>query len=95
LEEIIDWESEKGQNIKKVRESNEKWKNLPLEDNKYILSVYYHDIKGRKGESGVVERGSFFRYHPKTKKPFFVKVPDWIYKNIRANCDSFEVIIKD
>lgn len=92
LEEIIDWDSEKGQIIKAARIKSGKWKNLPIEDNKYIVSIYYHDLIGRNKERGVIERGvPMFRYNPKTKEPFFEKVPDWIYKSIMLQCETFSV----
>ena len=73
LEEIIDWESPKGAKIKEARLKSGKWKDLPLEDNKYIVSIYYHDLMGRKGEKGVAERGvPIFRNHPKTGAPFLL-----------------------
>ena len=97
LEEIIDWNSPKGKLIKDLRVKSGKWKDLPLEENKYIVSVYYHDITGRKGERGVVERGvSMFQFHPqKPKVAFFEKAPDWIYKEIIKQCESFEVELKE
>jgi hypothetical protein len=92
LEEIIDWDSNKGKAIKKYRELSGKWKDLPIEENKYIVSIFHHDLIGRKGQSGVVERClPMFRYHPKTRKPFFEKVPDWIYKEIMKKCVTFEI----
>jgi len=96
VEEIIDWKSEKGRKIKKAREMSGKWKDLPIEDSKFILSIYYHDLEGRKGEEGVVDRGvSMFQYHPKTKLPFIEKVPDWIFKMIKNKCETFEVELKN
>lgn len=96
VEEIIDWESEKGKKIKKAREMSGKWKNLSIEENKYILSIYYHDLKGKKGESGIVERGvSMFRFHPKTNHVFFEKVPGWIFKLIKEKCEIFDVELKE
>jgi hypothetical protein len=97
LEEIIDWKSPKGKLIKDLRIKSGKWKGLPLEENKYIVSVYYHDIAGRKGERGVVERGvSMFQFHPKNPKAaFFEKAPDWIYKEIMKQCEAFEVELKE
>ena len=95
LEEIIDWESEKGKTIKKYRELSGKWKDLPLEKNKYIVSVYHHDLIGRKGQVGVIDRSlPMFRFHPKTGKPFFEKIPDWIYKEIMKKCEVFQIEIK-
>lgn len=95
LEEIIDWESEKGKRIKAARELSGKWKDLSIEDNKYLVSIYYHDIVGRRGQQGVVEQSfPMFRYHPKTKKPFFEKVPDWIYREILKKCETFDVELK-
>lgn len=96
LEEIIDWDSSKGKLIKEARIKSGKWKNLPLEDNKYIISIYYHDLKGRDGQKGVVERGvPMFRGHPETGTPFFEKVPDWLYKEIMKKCEEFDVELKD
>ena len=92
LEEIIDWGSEKGQKIKQARLMSGKWKDLVIEDNKYIVSIYYHDLIGRKGQRGVAERGvAMFRYDPETKAPFFEKIPDWIYREIIKNCEIFKV----
>jgi len=92
LEEIIDWASPKGQQIKQARLASGKWKDLPLEENRFVVSVYYHDIVGRKGEKGVAERGvSMFRHNPVTGKPFFEKAPDWIYREIMKKCETFTV----
>lgn len=92
LEEIIDWDSAKGKMIKAARVKSGKWKNLPIEENKYIISIYYHELIGRNGERGVVERGvAMFRNHPKTGVAFFEKVPDWIYREIIKECEKFEI----
>jgi len=92
LEDIIDWNSDKGKKIKNLREKSGKWKDLPLEDSKYIFSVYYHDLEGRNGEVGVVERGMpMFSKDPKTGAPFFLKIPDWIFKEIMRKCETFEI----
>ena len=96
LEEIIDWGSEKGEKIKAARLKTGKWKKLPLEESKYIISVFYHDLIGRKGQKGVAERGmSVFRYHPKTGEPFFEVIPDWIYKEIMKKCEKFRIEMDD
>jgi hypothetical protein len=92
LEEIIDWASPKGQQIKRARLASGKWKDLPLEECRYLISIYYHDIEGRKGQPGVAERGAvMFRYHPTTGQTFFEKVPDWIYREIMKQCEVFNV----
>lgn len=92
LEEIIDWDSEKGQKIKKARVDSGKWKGLPLEDNRYLFSIYYHDLMGRGGKRGVIGRGvPMFSKDPETGADFFEKIPDWIYKEIRKQCERFEV----
>jgi len=92
LEEIIDWGSEKGQKIKQARESSGKWEGLSIEDNKYIVSIYYHDLVGRNKERGVVERGvPLFRAHPVSGAPFFEKIPEWIYREIAKKCESFKI----
>jgi hypothetical protein len=92
LEEIIDWDSDKGQKIKQVRLDSGNWKDLPLEDNRYLFSIYYHDLKGRKGKKGVIGRGvPMFSKDPETGADFFEKVPDWIYRDIRKQCERFDV----
>jgi hypothetical protein len=96
IEDIIDWSSEKGKLIKEARLKTNKWNNLPLEDNKYILSIYFHDLVGRKGQKGVVQRGTpMFSGHPQTHEPFFIKAPDWLFKEIAKKCESFNVYKKD
>jgi hypothetical protein len=95
LEEIIDWGSDNGKRIKKARTDSGKWANLPLEESKYIVSIYYHDLIGREGQRGVAERGvPLFRYDPETRVPFFERIPDWIYKEILKQCESFKVELK-
>lgn len=92
LEDIIDWSSPKGQQIKQARIASGKWKDLPLEENKYIVSVYYHDIVGRKNQKGLAERGvCMFQHHPVSGHAFFNKVPDWIYREILKQCETFNV----
>lgn len=96
LEEIIDWASPKGKLIKDLREKSGKWGNLSIEDNKYILSIYYHDLKGKKGEEGSIERGvPMFLCHPKTGADFFTKVPDWIRAEIDKPCEEFDALLRD
>ena len=95
LEDIIDWDSPKGVKIKELRLKSGKWKDLPLEDNRYIFSVYYHDVDGRNGKQGVIERGvPLFSKDPKTGMAFFTKVPEWVYKELARKCETFEVVDK-
>ena len=92
VEEIIDWESEKGKKIKEARLKTGKWNNFPLEDNKYILSVYYPELLGRKGEKGVIERGvSSFSKDPTTGAPFFDVLPEWMFKEMSAKCKELNI----
>lgn len=92
LEEIIDWDSEKGKRIKAERLKTNKWDELPLEDSRYVFSVYYHDLIGRNGKRGVIQPGvCLFSKDPKTGEPFFEKVPDWLYKEIMKKCKTFEI----
>jgi hypothetical protein len=92
LEQIIDWCSDTGKKIKEARQKSGKWEGLPLEDNRYIFSVYYHELTGRTGQLGVVERGvPMFSKDPKSGAPFFVKIPDWIFKEIQKKCVVFDV----
>jgi len=96
LEDIIDWDTERGRLIKEAREKSGKWKDLPIEENKYLVSIFYPDITGRKGEQGVAERSiPLFRKHPKNGVPFFTKVPEWLYKELFRKCESFTVARKD
>lgn len=92
LESIIDWNSTDGKIIKDARIKSGKWENLPLEDNKFIFSIYYHDVIGRGGKQGVIERGiPLFSKDPKLGLPFFIKIPDWVYKEILKKCETFTV----
>lgn len=92
LEEILDFSSPKGKKIKELREKSGKWKDLPIEDNKYIFSIYYHDVDGRNSQKGVIERGvPMFSKDPKTGAPFFIPVPDWLYRELIKKCEVFEV----
>jgi len=89
IEEIIDWESDIGKAIKEERIASSKWTDLPIEDNKYILSVYYHELIGRNGEQGVIQRGvPMFQKNPKTGKDFFMKAPSGIFKEIAKECEK-------
>ena len=91
LETVIDWNTETGQRIKKARLDSGKWKGLPLEDNKYIFSVYFHDVIGRKGQQGTIDRIPMFSKNPENEELFFVKIPDWIFKEISKKCENFSV----
>jgi hypothetical protein len=92
VEEILDWGSDKGQKIKAARLKTGKWANLPMEDCKYILSIYHMDLIGRGGQHGLIERGvPVFSKHPETREPFFEKVPDWFYKEVMKKCISLDI----
>jgi hypothetical protein len=92
IEEIIDWDTPKGQKILELRKKSGKWEGLSMMDCKYIISVYYHDLTGRNGEKGVAERGQpIFDKDPVTGAPFFVVVPDWILKEILKKCETFNI----
>jgi hypothetical protein len=92
IEEILDWDSPKGRKIRELRVKSGKWVSLPMEDCKFLVSTYFHDLKGRNGEQGVAERGQpMFSKNPDTGAPFFVKVPDWIYKEMVKKCETFDV----
>jgi len=92
LEEIIDWNTEKGRNIRLVREKTGKWKDLNQDDCKYVMSIFYHDLRGRNGQPGVIERGvAMFQNDPETGQPFFEPMPDWVFKEIMKKCEIFKV----
>jgi hypothetical protein len=91
IEKIIDWESEDGKKIKKARIDSGKWEGLPLEDSRYLLSIYFHDLVGRKGQQGVVSKECLFKEDPQKKEAFFVKVPNSILKEIIKKCEKFEI----
>jgi hypothetical protein len=95
IEKIIDWTSPEGKKIKAARIKSGKWVGLPLEDNKYIISVYHYDLIGRKGQTGVIERTPVFSKDPNTGESFFIKMPDWIYKELFKKCADFKVELKD
>lgn len=96
LEDIIDWDSDRGQKIKSARNKSGLWKNLSIEDNKYILSIYYPELIGRSGQKGIIERGvPMFLKDPGTEKPFFLKAPEWLYKEISKQCEKFNIEWKD
>jgi hypothetical protein len=88
IEEIIDWDSDVGKAIKEERVKSDKWADLPIEECKYMLSVYYPDLIGRNGEQGVVERTPSFCKHPKNGTPFFMKIPNGIFKEIANMCEK-------
>jgi len=92
IEEIIDWESEKGRKLKAARLKTGKWDNLPLEDNRYILSVYYPELVGRNNQKGVIERGvPSFSKDPSTGAPFFGLLPEWMFKEIASKCRELNI----
>lgn len=92
LESVIDWTSPEGALLKEARVKSGKWVNLPLEENRYVISVFYPDVAGRGGKVGVAERGvSVFRYHPETRAPFFLKMPEWVSKELTKGCEKFSV----
>jgi hypothetical protein len=92
LEEILDWESEKGRLIKQGRINSGKWTGLPMDSCKYLVTVYYPELIGRKGEKGVIEPCvPMFRYHPKTEEPFFEKLPDWFFNALVKAPVTFNV----
>lgn len=91
LESVIDWNSESGKKIMAARLKSGKWKDFPIEDCKYMFSIYYHELAGREGKKGVIETTPLFSKDPKTGEAFFIKAPDWLMKDILAKSRQFEV----
>jgi hypothetical protein len=94
VEDVIDWDSDRGKKIEEARIKSGRWKDYSAEamaDNRYILSIYYPEMKGATGKP-VVETAPMFSKDPKTGASFFSKVPDWLYKAIMAKCQTFIVI---
>jgi hypothetical protein len=90
LEDIIDWKTERGQKIKSARIKSGKWEDLPIEENKFVVSIFYPELTGRKGQKGVVENTSLFQYDPLTRNSFFMKATDEIIKSITSS-GTYEV----
>lgn len=69
---IFDWESDEGKLLLEARKSNGKWKDLNPEDFKYILKIYYPELKNNKGIA-IEEISS--RYYPGSNNEMFRVLP--------------------
>lgn len=92
---IFDWETEEGKLLLSERKKLEKWGNLDSEDFKYVLKIYFPELK-YKGKIGFRVEEVLPRYYPKTKLLMFDLLPAWMLKDLqREEKDIFKIYKRD
>ncbi len=78
---VFDWNSEEGKYLLKEREKTGKWEKLDSKAYKFVLSIFYPDLKKGKTDGVIVEE-VMPQHHLKTKEPLFLLLQDWMQKEL-------------
>jgi hypothetical protein len=92
---IFDWETEEGKLLLSERKKLKKWGNLDSEDFRYVLKVYFPELKYR-GKMGLTVEEVLPRYYPKTKLLMFELLPSIMLKDLqKEEKDIFRIYKRD
>lgn len=88
---IFDWDSDEGKLVLSEREKTGKWDNLNSKEFKYVIKVYYPELRmNNKRKIAVTEIVP--QYYPKTKNLMFYPMPFWMLKDLnKEEKNIFEV----
>lgn len=92
---ILDWDTAEGKVILAEREKNGKWTNLKSEDFRFILKIYYPELK-MKDKKGIAIEELVPQFYPGTENLMFFPMPDWMLKDlIKEERNVFKVEKKE
>jgi hypothetical protein len=84
VSKVFDWDTEEGKLLLIARERTGKWGSLEPKDFKFVLTVFYPDLK--KGEKlGIKVEEVLPRHLPGTTLEIFSPVPDWMILEFAAD----------
>jgi hypothetical protein len=90
---VINWRTKEGKLLLEQREKTGKWKNLNSKDFKYVLKVYYPDLKSKKTDhTGITAYEVLPLNFPETEYPLFEKYPQHLLDDM--NKEDIEDIFK-
>jgi hypothetical protein len=88
---VFDWGSSEGKLVLKEREKTGKWEKLNPKDFKFVLKIYYPELRIGKTEKVMIEE-IVPQYYPGTEAPMFMLMPDWMLNDLlRGEKSSFKV----
>jgi len=88
---VFDWETDEGKLLLAEREKSGKWKNLNPKAFKFVLKIYYPDLK-LKDKQGLTVEELVPRYYPGTELFMFDMLPSWMLKDLqKEEKDIFKI----
>lgn len=88
---VFDWDSDEGKLILRERKKTGKWDNLDPESFRFVLKVYYPELRLGHTDEVMIEE-VVPQYYPGTEAPMFILVPGWMLKDFsREEKDAFKI----
>lgn len=95
IHKVFDWNTKQGRLLLREREKTGKWKNLNPKDFKYVLKIYYPELK-KEDKVGITVEEVFPRHFPGTEMTMFEPLPDWMLKDLqREEKEVFRLVEKN
>lgn len=88
---VFDWESPEGKLVLRERKKTGKWENINPEDFRFVLRVYYPELRIKQTKKVMIEE-IVPQYYPGSEAPMFILMPDWMLKDfLREEKPVFQV----
>lgn len=81
---VFDWDTDEGKLLLAAREKTGKWNNLNPKDFKFVLQIYYPELK-IKEKNGFTSEEVVSRKYPGTELYMFNLVPGWMIKSFKSS----------
>jgi hypothetical protein len=89
---VFDWKTEEGRLLLAEREKTGKWGKLSPKAFKYVLKIYFPELK-LKNKTGFATEEMLPRNYPGTKLTMFELLPEWMLKNLqKEEKDIFKIL---
>ena len=90
---VFDWDTAEGKLLLAEREKTGKWKTLDPKLFKFVLKVYYPDLKHKKSNKIIVEE-VVPRFYPGTEQEMFSVLPDWMIIDLNKEEKNIFKVVK-
>jgi hypothetical protein len=95
IHKIFDWANKEGKILLREREKIGKWTELDPKDFKYVLKIYYPELK-KGSKAGITLEEIFPRKFPGTELNMFEPLPEWMLKDLqREEKNAFSLVEND
>lgn len=94
---VFDWSSREGKALLEARNGKYggKWKNLNAKDFKFVLKIYYPELRMKRTNEVTAEE-VLPLYYPGTKGLMFIPLPEWMWDDMNIEeKNAFDLILNE